>query len=83
MLCRTGVGGALHYCHGAQAPGVIKNKMRGLAVKLNGEKAAFVKQKEKLNKMICPKSIPKVGLEAGPLQCLSPCSNLNRKQTKV
>lgn len=29
------VGGALHYCHGAQAPWVIKNKMIGLAIKLN------------------------------------------------
>lgn len=34
-------GGALHYCHGAQAPRVRKNEMRGLAIKLNGEKAAL------------------------------------------
>lgn len=79
VLCRTGGsggGGALHYCHGAQAPWVIKNKMIGLAIKLNRKQkndfSFFLK--------ICPKSIPKVGLQKGLFVCLSPCSNLNRNK---
>lgn len=49
--------------------------MIGLAIKLNRQQKMFW-----FFLKICPKSIPKVGLQKGLFVCLSPCSNLNRNK---